>query len=206
MPDWSRDVLPIDVSWPVMPTGLVSVGQSRKPQLRTTLQTGRMWDETYVLMKRADPRFAPFLAMVNDYWRNQVVFDIDHRGMRLLLGVGGGSPAISATGQSGSSVVVTGLPLSTANVFRRGDIIRLPGRTLVFDVTADVASDGAGSATVPINPPVFVGSSPTAGAVVTNATAGAVKFRAVIAEWEPPSAGVNEAYEGMTVKFAEMPG
>lgn len=206
MPAWARTLLPAEATWPQFPTGLASLGVSRKPQLRTTTAVGREWEETYGLLRRDDPLMAAFLAMVNDFWRNMTVFDIDHRALRALLGVGGGTPAISAGSQTGSSIAVTGFPASTAAVLRAGDVIRFPGRTLVYDVTADVASDGAGAAVVPINPPIYPGGSPTVGNLVTNATPGSVLFRARLIEFEPPAAGPNAAYSGLTVRFQEVPG
>jgi len=80
---------------------------------------------------------------------------------------GGGT--VATTVVSGSSTVnLTGLPLSSNGVFKAGDIIRFTGINQVrpiggadlgilmtFAVQEDVNSDGAGNATVIVNPPII---------------------------------------------------
>lgn len=187
-----------------MPTGLVAPGHTGKPQLRTTTQIGVRWSETYPPLKRSAASTHAFLAVINDYWRNQTIFQIDHRARRALFGAGGGTPLVNGVSQTGSNLVTDGWPNNTV-VLKQGDIILIGGLTPVYEVTGDVTSNGLGQATITINPPLFSGSSPADNAAVTtNATPGSVTYRARIESWTPPSAGPNEAYVVCTVNFGEV--
>lgn len=101
----------------------------------------------------------------------------------------GGTPAMSATaGQTGSSIATTGWTAAAALRLREGDIIEIAGVYAVnpmtrepygglrhFTVTADVYSDGAGAATIPISPAIVpapgqfatVDTAPGAGALIS---------------------------------------
>lgn len=206
MPTWARTLVPTDATWPQFPGALVAVGQSGKTQLRATAQIGRVWTETYGPLRRGDVNAQAFLAAINNYWRNGTLFQIDHRGQRGLFGVGSGSPTVNGASQTGASLVTTGWTATTTNILRAGDVILLPGITVVYDVTADVNSGAAGAATIPINPPLFAGTSPTnGGAIVRNNVAGNVTYRARLADVQMPKAGPNEFYQMLTLTFVEVP-
>ena len=206
MPTWPRTILPTDATWPQFPGALAAVAQSGKTQLRATAQIGRVWTETYGPLQRSNQAVQAFLATVNNYWRNGTLFQIDHRGQRGIFGLGTGSPTVNGASQTGSSVVTTAWTANQTNILRAGDVILLPGITVVYDVTADVNSGTAGAATIPINPPLYAGTSPTNGGAITrNNVAGNVTYRARIADVQMPKAGPNEFYQMMTVTFVEVP-
>lgn len=206
MPTWPRSKLPTEASWPDFPGPLRAVGQSGATQSRSTTQVGRTWQEVYGPLRRGDPEAQAFLAVVNNYWRNGTIFQIDHRAQRALLGAGGGSPTVNGGSQTGMSINTHGWSAGVSGILKAGDVLLLPGLTVVYDVTMDVDSDGSGNVAIPINPPIFVGGSPTdAGAVTINATPGAVSYRALIDTVQMPTAGVNEAYMGLTITFREVP-
>jgi hypothetical protein len=99
----------------------------------------------------------------------------------------GGSPIVGAGSQTGSTLAVTGFTAAAALRLRKGDVFTLPtvyavnpvsGATGLnlqqFVVTADVSSDGAGAASIPIYPPITVtgatktvSNSPAASAPLT---------------------------------------
>lgn len=106
------------------------------------------------------------------------------------VGPQGGAPLINGAGQTGNSIITNGWTAAAALRLRKGDVITLPGSFAVnpqnkqstgtlrqFVVTADVSSDGAGNATIPIAGPgglgVVVGgpfatvtASPTSGSAI----------------------------------------
>lgn len=82
----------------------------------------------------------------------------------------GGAPVINGANQTGSSIITNGWTAAAAKRLSRGDVITLPGSFAVnpqnkqstgvlrqFVVTADVSSDGAGNATIPISGPGGLG-------------------------------------------------
>lgn len=87
----------------------------------------------------------------------------------------GGTPLINGAGQTGASLITDGWTAAAANRLKKGDIFTVAGVYGVnpqsrqsygdlqqFVVTDDVASDGAGNATIPISPSII-----TAGAFQT---------------------------------------
>lgn len=64
----------------------------------------------------------------------------------------GGTPLVNGANQTGSQLVLDGLPVSTTDVFKQGDYVRINGTNQLVMVVADVTSDGSGNATLPIYP------------------------------------------------------
>src|SRR4051812_6398654 len=76
----------------------------------------------------------------------------------------GGSPTVNGSGQTGSSLITQAWTAAAANRLKKGDVftcgvnavnpqsLQDTGALRQFLVTADVASDGAGAATIPIYP------------------------------------------------------
>lgn len=99
----------------------------------------------------------------------------------------GGAPAVGAAGQTGSTLAVTGFTAAAAARLKKGDTFTLASVYAVnpvsgavssdlqrFVVTADVSSDGAGAASIPIYPPITttganktVSASPAGGTPLT---------------------------------------
>lgn len=78
-------------------------------------------------------------------------------------GVGGGTPVVDGGSQSGSTLAISGGPLSTSGWLLPGDMIGFGG--VMHMVTASTATDGSGDASVAIAPPLR--SSPSNGATIT---------------------------------------
>lgn len=103
------------------------------------------------------------------------------------IGPLGGAPTVNGAGQTGSSLVTQAWTAAAANRLNKGDIFTVAGVFAVnmqnyrsttqlqqFVATANVASDGAGAATIPIYPPIItsgayqtVNTSPANGAALT---------------------------------------
>lgn len=201
-----RTIVPREADWPSQPGGLLDFGQSGRGQFRSVAALGRQWTETYPPLRSRAAATVGFLAQVLSFWRNGTLLDVDHRGMRALFGTGAGTPVVAGAGQTGAALATSGWA-ANQTVLRAGDVVQLPGRTLVYDVTADVVSSGTGTATIPLNPPIYAGGSPTnGGALVLNTTPGAVKFRAIITSVQVPHAGPDEFYGSLAITFREWVG
>lgn len=65
-------------------------------------------------------------------------------------GLGPSGALVKGGGQSGQSLLIDGLPLSTSGILLKGDYIEVEQR--LYKVLSDVASDGSGEATLDIWP------------------------------------------------------
>lgn len=102
------------------------------------------------------------------------VFVLGDPSQTAPFGTAGGTPVVNGVGQSGFSLVTKGWPASASAVLRPGDYLSIlsspvnVGDTSVprlYRVTAQVASDSGGNATIPIWPPLR--ESPANGAAIT---------------------------------------
>lgn len=104
-----------------------------------------------------------------------------------VIGPLGGSPTVTGAGQTGASLLTGAWTAAAANRLNKGDVFTVASVFAVnpqnyrsttqlqqFVATANVASDGAGAATIPIYPPIItsgayqtVDSSPANGAALT---------------------------------------
>ena len=215
MSAFPRTVLPTESTWPLGPTAMSSRGLSGKIQLRDVGAVGHVWTETYttlLLYPWSAARAAE--AQKNQAWLAQLeqlkargtIFTIYHPQRTTLFGVGGGTPLVNGANQTGASLAIKGLPLSTSGVFKAGDIITVAGLNPVLEFTADVNSDGSGNATTSIEPPIPAGSSPADGAAITtNATPGSVLYRARLADLQRPRISVAQYLSQLVIAIEEMP-
>jgi hypothetical protein len=150
VPTFPRTVLPQEVEWPLLPTGLKAFGETGKAQLRTTQQVGRVWSEVYPPLKMTDTVNRAWLAQVEDYWRNLTILDVDHRSLRTLLGAGGGTPAVvtpasvAISTSANNTITVT---TSTAHGFAVGDEIVVSGHTRSPNIDGNHTVTVVGSST-----------------------------------------------------------
>lgn len=134
------------------------------------------------------------------------------------VGALGGTPAVGAAGQTGATLATTGWTASGPRL-KKGDTFTLPtvyganpvsgdlNSTLQkFTVTADVSSDGAGAASIPISPPIItsgatktVSNSPAGGALLT-ITSGAAS------SLSPQGMGYHKAAFVLGMAPLEVPG
>lgn len=199
----SRLIEPVEVTFPQMPTGLLSPSQSGVLQFRATQQVGRRWTETFGLIDAETATGRAVLTEINQLWRNGTIFNITHRRLLTVLGAGGGAPLVNGAGQTGSSIVTDGWPNNTV-VLKAGDIVNFGAGPppIHYDVTSDVSSNGSGQATIPINPPIFAGASPADNGVITF---GALTWRVRIVAVEMPSgaAATLGRFSGLRVTMQE---
>jgi hypothetical protein len=203
MPTWPRTAraMPRLVSPTRFPEALSNWGLSGKAQVRAVMNMGRTWTEVYPTLNASLPAVGALLANINRGLREGTIWDIDciFYTKRGRLGTGGGTITVSGGGQTGSSLHVSGA--GSTGWLKAGDIIKVAGCPVVFDVTGDATSD------IPINPPIFSGQSPSSGAAVTINPA-SILFKAKLIsvdqmpEYDLP-AGLIGA--GLALTFREQP-
>ncbi|MGH2362311.1 MAG: P22 phage major capsid protein family protein [bacterium] len=130
-------------------------------------------------------------AIADQYMKGQMgraagfTFYMDQQVATHTFGPLGGTPTVTGAGQSGSSLITGAWTAAAANRLKRGDIFTLANVNAVnpfsrestgvlrqFVATADVDSDGAGAATIPLYPPIFAsGKDQTVDALPANLAA-----------------------------------
>lgn len=152
--DGSTDTYPTTPMWrevaysSVSPT-FVSVTHSLARQARSTgahawaielaygavtrSEFGELWS---FLVKQAG-QYGAF------YWSPSTPF--------VTLGTGGGAPYVQGAGQTGTTLSTDGWS-NSETVMKAGDFFSIEGDTKVYQVTADVVSDGTGQATMEFFP------------------------------------------------------
>lgn len=200
MADFNRIFNPTEHSYPEFPAGFESWSISGKAQFDTALQVGRQWTEKYGLIAAKDEKARAFFAYLNELYHSRTIFDILHLDMQTPVNSPiTGSISINGANQTGTSISVT----STLNkILKAGDIIKIAGLNLVYNIKTDMTSPTAG--TISIYPPIFSGGSPSNGAAITIT---GVKFRAVLTgDLKMPSRSGNVTYyAGLTLTFRECP-
>lgn len=203
MSDFERLFNPTDVTPPIFPEGFESWGHTGKPNLAGINAVGRQWEESYGIMQRNDPNFWQFIAYLNKLRRTKTIFDISHLHRLTPTGVPVDNIYAYGANQTGSTLQVSknpsGSQVAVSGTLKRGDLIKIAGINLVFDVDADVSNFTA----IPISPMLVTGMSHAAYAVVTYT---AVKFRAVLSgDFEFPKGSGRGVYAGLTLNFRECP-
>jgi hypothetical protein len=200
MPNFPRGAkaMPRMTTWPRFPEALVDWGVTGKGQFRAMTNMGRSWQEVYPAMNASLATVRALLQAVNRSLREATVWDVRCLVYQSRLGTGGSSPTVSGGGQTGSSLSVSGS--GSSGWLKAGDIIKVAGCAVVFDVTGDATSS------IPINPPIFAGQSPSSGAAVTIDPT-QIFFKAICTVESMPDidlpAGIVQA--GLTLTFKEQP-
>lgn len=207
--DFNRNyAIPSGSTWPKFPTGLDSWGQSGKPQLRTTAQAGRTWEEMYPPIKANSPNTRAFIAYINKLWRSRTIFTILHPHLETPIGVPIDNMYIYGANQTGTTLQVTknssGAQTNVSGTLKAGDIIKIgnydsTGINLIFDVTEDVSNFSS----VSISPPLISGMNFNSYIPIYYT---GVKFRVTLVEGLTlPSASYDTWYEGLRLLFRECP-
>lgn len=188
------------------PQGLESWGESGKGQFRSVQNMGRMWEEVYPVLDMETQAVRALLEAINRSLREKVVWDVQHPYLHVRKGAGGGTPLVNGADQTGAAVTIDGASASITNWLRAGDIIAIAGQPVVYDVQADVNTNGSGQATIPISPPIFVGRSPADNAAVEIVPAN-IFFKAVILDVSQfPDIDTTKYLDaGMTIVWREQP-
>jgi hypothetical protein len=71
-----------------------------------------------------------------------------------ITGTQSGVFQVDGAAQTGRTIVCDGLDLSEVGALKQGDLITFTNHDKIYTITADVTSDGSGSATITIEPPI----------------------------------------------------
>jgi hypothetical protein len=128
----------------------------------------------------------------------------------------GGAPSVSGGGQVGSLLQVTGFTAAAAPRLKKGDMFTMAtvnavngqnrqslGYLRTFVVTADVSSDAAGAASIPIYPPIIPAPSPFQ--TVTNSPPNATVLTIIGTANQTSPQGLAFHREAFTLACADLP-
>lgn len=202
---FDRLVRPNNASAFTVPTGVRSAAPTGTLKTRPTTAKGRQWVESYPPMRAGTADVEAFLAQLERYWSQMVTFDIKHLWTpgsgESPNGEGSSGVLVNGADQTGESIDTDGWPVSTSNVVRAGDVVRIDGLDPLYRITADADSNSSGEATLQINPPIFSGASPADDAAVT--TTDCIVKAVLWQEPQIPSAAPGGHYTGMQLHFRE---
>ena len=135
-------------------------------------------------------QFAPIDAFVmkqrGQYESFQVVPPVLNAG----LGSPAGTPLVNGADQTGRSVVTDGWNNGIV-IFKAGDFLKFANHDKVYKVVSDSSSDGAGAATIAIEPPLV--TSPATDSAITYTS---VPFTVAL------TSGIQEFATGTTGLFS----
>lgn len=204
MPTFPRTINPSQAE---RPTGMMArshVTQRGSAQTRDAEAMGVGWRETWQFLRAGNADVEALTAFVRRHARKGTFLDVEHVDVpgsgRSPNGTGSAGVTVSGGSQTGSTLDTTGWPVSTNNVVREGDVIKVAGINHVIEIAADANSDGSGNATLSIDPPILSGNSPANGASVT--TTG-VTYRAFIRDYTMPDGQPGDILASMRVDFRE---
>lgn len=200
MPAWPRNIVPSQVSPFKMPGSLLSLSDSGKAQLRSTLQRGRVWTEEYQLFDTQSDDGLALLMTINNYFLNGTIFTIDHRLYQTHTGGGSGTPRVAGAGQSGTSILTDGWT-GTDPVLKAGNIIKFASIDQVFDLAADAPNLSAGAVTLSLNPGIVVGGEPPDNDLITYTGVQLNAFLLDVPDF--PYAFGRKHLKGLTLTFME---
>ena len=152
---------------------------------------GRRWevDVTLPPMKHADAR--RWLAWLAKLDGNINTFTLGDPLGATARGSAGGTPLVAGAAQTGASLNVDGCTLSTTGWLLEGDYIQLGtgASARLYMVTADVDTDGAGAATIPIWPEITTAPADNASVIVSD-TVAAFRLSSNVSTWSADEASI----------------
>lgn len=204
MATFPRTIAPSKAFQPKGKMAAALTTQRGSAQTRDTEAFGVTWREEWSNLRSDNPDVAALTAFIRRHARKGTFLDVTHPDMpgsgKAPNGTGSAGVTVSGAGQTGSTLTTTGWPISTSDVVREGDVIKLAGINRVFEIAADANSDGSGNADLSIDPPILSGNTPADGASVT--TTG-VTYRAFIKEYTMPDRDRGVILAKTSVRFWE---
>jgi hypothetical protein len=164
---------------------------------------GRAWEEAYDILLTTDPTVRGWLAKINQFWHDGITFTIDHRSYLVQTGVGGGSPLINGSPQTGSVITIDGCPNNTMGWLKAGDLVLLGSSTVVDELVEDANTNGVGQTNLFIQRNILSGQSPADNGQVKYGAQ--VTFRAYLETLDKGEIGRDLYLRGLRLGFREAP-
>ena len=189
---------------PEVPGGYRMRSQTGVVNLRSSLEIGRTWSETYGPLNLFRPDTHEFLSWIRWAWSTCQVFSYVHPAVPgsglTARGNPGGSPTIAA-GQLGGTISTSGWTPGITNLLLPGDHIKIAGVNTLFEVLDPVSSTGGGAASINVWPEIY--SSPAGGASITYDN---ISFNATFAQRPNlPQDTDSIWFVGLSLNFVEVP-
>lgn len=130
-----------------------AVGVSRSPYsgvTRTFDFDGRWWVFTVRLPAMQADQARDWEGFFLDLNQTERTFFFGDPAKTVARGVATGTPLVNGAGQTGQSLVTDGWSNSVTNILRRGDHVAIENS--LYEITADVNSNGSGQATLSVWP------------------------------------------------------
>lgn len=161
-------------------------------QMQTVGYPGSAWSMRAVFPVRVGMQ-ARLLEVLRVQLRGSQNRLVCHRLDRpALLGLGGGTPVVNGSGQTGASISISGLVANRQGVYQPGDMIGIGGELKM--VTAVVNANASGVATVTFEPPLRA-SPAAASAIVTDKPTTRWVLVSERQRWIVTPGGYQEAHE-----------
>lgn len=190
---------------PETPGGYRMRSRTGVVNLRSSLEIGRTWSESYGPLNIFRPDTHEFLSWIRWAWSTCQVFSYLHPsvpGSGLpVRGNAAGSPSVAGANQLGETISTSGWAPSVTNLLLPGDHIKIAGIDTLFEVTDPVSSTGGGTADINVWPELY--SSPANAASITYEN---ISFNATF-DSRPNLPQDNDAiwFVGLTLDFVEVP-
>ena len=196
MPAFPRDKPPRLSTPPEFSEGGGAWGLSGKGQFRSFGNVGRVWQEIWPVLDYKTTIIRALITAINEGLRSKTIWTVQHPHLLANYGTASGTATVNGAGQTGDSLAVSSLD----GTMKRGDIFQIAGDYLIYDIRANVASSP-----LLISPPIFVGNSPSNGAVI-QLDADNCWFKAVIIGVAMPDIEADGLIlAGLTVTWREQP-
>lgn len=151
--DFPSGILPEEVNW----NPRVVVGTAVSPislATQTQQRSGQLWEATLSFPLMSIEKAQQFQGFLLSLGGSAGTFLMPPFGYEQIFGIGTGTPIVSGSSQTGSSLETTGWTVSTSSILKNGDVFSLgTGEDARFYmVTENVDSDSSGDATINIWP------------------------------------------------------
>ena len=176
----------------------ILVSKARSGRRKRRRHDGHVWRITGAYNNKSAADFLPIFAFLCDREGGLNNFTLAPDEHATPRGVASGSPLVNGASQTGKTLNIKGAGASVTDWLKAGDILTNAGHTKVYMVTANVDTDGAGNAAVPIVPALV--ESPPDNAVVTLNN---VQFTMILTENSVAASKVPPVLYSGTVEMEE---